>query len=854
MKKILSLLSIILVFSMLLPSCAGNASEDTAAESVTDATAAPVTEAETTAEPEIETRLMPKPYIDVEFTADGGFYDAMGHVDCTLDDEKKGSVVNKEVSIGGEKYQIPHLYVKEKGGVGRLTYNDLLVQGDLYELLEGGFTLEMLVVNHNAFSSSSGEQCLASSTQSGGYNFTVYKGKYTFSVHTGGSYRNPALDGTPDRVNMTHLIGTYDPDTKSAVIYVNGEKVNEVAAEGVLALASGSGWTNIILGGDTKGDCSTEIHSNNTRIADYKLYPSVMGMSQAATAYELMLAKFTGAEVDYEIRYYENEETVYGFKLFSSVEDSYAEVYEPASAMVNSPTVVTYADGKNHKVTDPDAPRPATVIFKVDTKDGVLWAYTEDGEEISPLVDAVEYLRARIIPAFSIEVEDYVPLLIDFINYHNIGDCFVISSKAEILKEVRASTRSARPILDLSWAKNIDLSQIKLYVSSARAKGVILPSDLLTAEDVTALRAYALSVFLAVEDSTAAIHDAIFKGAMGIVCPDAQRAIEYIESFEDTTLCFPTMIVAHRGDMQNCPENVMRSYMSAAESGADVIELDVYLTRDGYLAINHDTTTSKWDKKLTVTESTRAQLKALKNTESDAAADDEFTFYEEVVDYFSKNYTDVVFLVEIKDKRNAVIDRVYEVTKAAGMLDRILIICTNHDIIRYAYRTYGVAVQMNRSYLLDKTDLHATLAYACEEVTGLNSSYFTVWADVKYELNLALRHRGIKYSPWTTTTEQATDLDYSLGYPEFTTNTPHRVDSYARYLRAEIGADGSVKVFRVNYDGSESLITGKAELIVIEGNVSFKDGKIEGSGTFAFSYRSNVGRYNYEICSMSMSK
>ena len=46
------------------------------------------------------------------------------------------------------------------------------------------------------------------------------------------------------------------------------------------------------------------------------------------------------------------------------------------------------------------------------------------------------------------------------------------------------------------------------------------------------------------------------------------------------------------------------------------------------------------------------------------------------MDYFSKNYPDVIFLVEIKDKRNAVIDRVYEVTKAAGMLDRILVICT----------------------------------------------------------------------------------------------------------------------------------------------------------------------------------
>ncbi len=857
MKKRLSIIALLLVFSLLFPSCSGDAVEDTTVnEEITAVPTEPVTEAETTAapEPEVELRLMPQPYIDIEFTADGGFYDEMQHVDCSLDDATKGKIVNEAVGIGGVKYQIPHLYVRAKGGVGRLTYNEIGEQSGLYNLLSDGFTLEMLVLNDNPFNSSSAEQCLAASTQSGGYNFTVYKGKYTFSVHTGGSYRNPALQIAHDRENLSHLIGVYDPNSKTAALYVNGEKVDEVAAEGVFALASGSGWTNIILGGDTTGDCSTHILADKTRIADYKLYPSVMGDWQAKTAYELMLAKFTGANVDYDVRYYENEETAYGLKLFSSLAESYASVYEPKTSIVNSPTIITYADGKNHKITDTEGPSPATVVFKVRVKDGVLYAYTESGEEIASLVDAVESLRARIIPAFSVEDSDTALMLIDFINYHNIGDCFVFSSDAEILKKLRSSTRSARPILDLSDAESVDLSKVKLDTSAALAKGVVINSKLLSTEDVTALRSYALSVFLETDGNTAAIHDAIFKGAMGIITPDALTAIEYLEGFEKNTLCFPTMIVAHRGDMQNCPENTLPSFISAAKSGADVIELDVFLTKDGYLAINHDATTSKWDKKLTVTESTRAQLKALKNAEADATADDEFAFYEEVVDYFSKNYTDIIFLVEIKDKRNEVIDKVYEVTKAAGMLDRILIICTNHDIIRYAYQTYGVAVQMNRSYILDPNDLRATLAYACEEVAGLNSSYFTVWKDCIYDLNRALRHRGIKYSPWTTTTAAATDSDFALGYPEFTTNTPHRVDSYARYLRAELAADGSARVYRVNYDGSEKLVTADAKLIVLEGNVSFKGGKITGSGTFAFSYSTKVGDYTYEICSMSIKK
>ena len=812
-----------------------------------------LSETTTEPEPDAEKRYLIDPYIDIEFTADGGFSDVKGHVDCVLDDAKKGSVVNENIVINGEKYEIPHLYVKEKGGVGRLTYNSIKSKNELYELLAGGFTLETLVMNANAFNASSGEQGVSMSCQGGGYNFTVYKGKYSFSVHAGGAYSTPAEDHAPNRKEMTHLMGVYDPNKKTATLYVNGEFESELPAEGIFALASGNGWTTVILGGDTTAECTTSTYATNTRIADFKLYPSAMNDMQIKTAYEQMLAKFTGAEYDYEVAYVDQAE-VWGDKLFSSVANSYADVYEPKTAIVNSPTIVTYAAKENYTSLSLDGARPATVIFGVGEKDGTLYAYSENGEELAPLKDSVKALGAKIIPAFAVNDARTASLLIDFINYHNIGDCFVISKDFEMLKSLRISTRSARPLLDCTGKKSIDLKETKLAVSSALAKGLIIDSSAVSAEDVTALRAYGLSVFLKTDEGISDVHDAVFKGAMGMVCPDAKGAVEYLESFRNNTLCFPTMIVAHRGDMQYCPENTLPSFISAAKSGADVIELDVYLTRDGYLAINHDATTSKWDKKLTCTESTRAELKALKNTESVATAADEFAFYEEVVEYFSKNYTDVVFLVEIKDKRNEVIDKVYEVTRAAGMLDRILIICTNHSIIRYAYQTYGVAVQMNRSYIHDPKDLQASVAYACEVVTGLNSSFFTVWGDCIYDLNKALRHRGIKYSPWTTTTEAATDSDFALGYPEFTTNTPHRIDGYARYLRAEVDEYGNLRVYRVNYDGSERDVTSDAKLIVLEGDISFKGGKIYGNGTFAFSYSAKIGNYTYELYSVSLKK
>ncbi len=47
-------------------------------------------------------------------------------------------------------------------------------------------------------------------------------------------------------------------------------------------------------------------------------------------------------------------------------------------------------------------------------------------------------------------------------------------------------------------------------------------------------------------------------------------------------------IIAHRGASGLAPENTLPAFRAAIEAGADGIELDVHLTRDGHLAVHHD--------------------------------------------------------------------------------------------------------------------------------------------------------------------------------------------------------------------------------------------------------------------------
>jgi glycerophosphoryl diester phosphodiesterase len=58
------------------------------------------------------------------------------------------------------------------------------------------------------------------------------------------------------------------------------------------------------------------------------------------------------------------------------------------------------------------------------------------------------------------------------------------------------------------------------------------------------------------------------------------------------------MVVAHRGDWRNAPENSLQAIQNCIDMGVDIVEIDVHRTRDGHLILLHDkkldrTTTGK---------------------------------------------------------------------------------------------------------------------------------------------------------------------------------------------------------------------------------------------------------------------
>ncbi|HQE83347.1 MAG TPA: glycerophosphodiester phosphodiesterase family protein [Candidatus Hydrogenedentes bacterium] len=68
-------------------------------------------------------------------------------------------------------------------------------------------------------------------------------------------------------------------------------------------------------------------------------------------------------------------------------------------------------------------------------------------------------------------------------------------------------------------------------------------------------------------------------------------------------------VTAHRGNAAEYPENTLPAFESALKLGADWIELDVYRTKDGKLAVIHDADTARvGDRTVTVAEVTYDEL------------------------------------------------------------------------------------------------------------------------------------------------------------------------------------------------------------------------------------------------------
>jgi len=161
---------------------------------------------------------------------------------------------------------------------------------------------------------------------------------------------------------------------------------------------------------------------------------------------------------------------------------------------------------------------------------------------------------------------------------------------------------------------------------------------------------------------------------------DFQRILE--KSFKDTK----TKIFAHRGFADYMPENTMYAFKNAVKLGADGIEMDVQISKDGIPVVIHDTSTERvGTKSVTVSETTLKELQSIDVGSKAFGADYSDAYiptFQEVVEYLS-NY-DVTIYWEIKGYRTqSDIDLMLDVMNNAGVTSQSKIQGFSTDDLAY---------------------------------------------------------------------------------------------------------------------------------------------------------------------------
>ena len=130
------------------------------------------------------------------------------------------------------------------------------------------------------------------------------------------------------------------------------------------------------------------------------------------------------------------------------------------------------------------------------------------------------------------------------------------------------------------------------------------------------------------------------------------------------------LVIAHRGDWRNWPENSLPGFESAIKMGVDIVELDVHMTRDSVLVICHDGTLDRTtDGKGKIEDHTLSEIKTLHLRKGHGVIDDVNTVptLEEALSLCKDR------IVVNVDKGWEYYDQVLKVAEKVGSVDQILI-------------------------------------------------------------------------------------------------------------------------------------------------------------------------------------
>ncbi len=483
-------------------------------------------------------------------------------------------------------------------------------------------------------------------------------------------------------------------------------------------------------------------------------------------------------------------------------------LYVPDTAL-NIQPVVVYDAGEDAVAVATANKRPSNVIVYVDEN---LNANTKDGKKIDTLDNYIAKTNDKSLALLYISDSADAAALKTWFAGNEVRDITVmveaentalLTGIADTYKGVRGAIRYNLEDLDADSNGVLSVSERRTAVknnNANHAKIVVLDEALSTTENVRWIQEHGTSVWSECSSDAVSLHNMIAVAPDGYITTAPAEFIDFVETYyagATMIVNHPVAVTGHRGDCGDTTENSLSAFLHAWQNGATSVELDVYFTKDGKLAVSHDATTERiFNKTLTVSESNWADLKALtyKSPVNLEPWDTRMVTLDEVYLFLSgrgdeiegidipEEYlvdTGIEICVEIKSGSTELCDKVKEVTEQYDMEDRIYFTTFYPGATS---RIQEIWPEMRRGLIYDKDigdfsiDSIAQYAwtYNSDVCIANQASYDKMVTAVR-----GLQMRGYPVSTYTATSNADTYNFVEMGMNYYTTDVTSRSKVHA---------------------------------------------------------------------------
>lgn len=230
-----------------------------------------------------------------------------------------------------------------------------------------------------------------------------------------------------------------------------------------------------------------------------------------------------------------------------------------------------------------------------------------------------------------------------------------------------------------------------------------------------------------------------------------------------------TMVIGHRGDAKNAPENTLISFKRAIEMGADGIELDVQMSKDGQLVVIHDERVDRTTDGIGFVKD--FTLKEIKRLDAGIKFGKKFSgeripaLYE-VFDLIGNRN----FIVNIEIKSGIVIypdieEKLVEMVMDYNLQDRVVISSFNHYSIREVKK---IAPELKIGLLYECGLVEPWHIANRMHAYSLHPFYFNIIP----ELVAGCKKNNVKLFPWTVDKKDDMERMIKSGVDAIITNDP----------------------------------------------------------------------------------